>query len=170
MTDAKDLDWRPAWKRPRRVEVTERLEEPREVQTMEGHLEVVSEYIEEHGGYRLIRGVEGEVYPIAEDVYQETYDEATGGPGWYHLGEPMANVRVIDVSGTDGYVVSGYTESRGLVSYWSDAPVPTGLSLDDFCGEADELSVVDSGLDADPDCDCDNDGSGGLPALIRGWL
>ena len=43
------------------------------IETIEGDYEITDEYLSEHGGYVAIRGVDGEVYPCALDIFKETY-------------------------------------------------------------------------------------------------
>jgi hypothetical protein len=65
------------WKDCQKTEVVEAkgpFTDPQVVNTMEGDYEVDEEYIEEHGGYYLMRGVEGEVYPCARDVFEQSYE------------------------------------------------------------------------------------------------
>jgi len=66
-------EWSTAEKRPVEVEYRGPYTEPREIETLEGNFEVDEEYVEEHGGYVIIRGVRGEVYPCALDVFKQTY-------------------------------------------------------------------------------------------------
>lgn len=73
-----NVDWFGARKRPVEVEAAGPFEHRGMVETLEGDFEVDREYIREHGGYYLIRGVQGEVYPCAADVFEETYDVLAG--------------------------------------------------------------------------------------------
>jgi hypothetical protein len=66
--------WRSARKKPVEVEVRGPFTDPDVIETIEGDFEVDEAYIDEHGGYYLIRGVQGEVYPCAVDVFEETYE------------------------------------------------------------------------------------------------
>lgn len=146
MTDKGD-EWFEARKRPVAVEARGPFEDERIVDTIEGNFEIDDEYLEEHGAYYLVRGVEGEVYPCAADIFEETYEVPEGGSeGWYYEGEPMTGVRVIEEAGSGRFIVTGYTESRGLVAYEHRAPLSPGESLSDYCREGDEhvrLGVVD---------------------------
>lgn len=62
-----------AVKKPVTVEARGPYHTPREVETLEGDFEVDEEYIEQHNGYYIIRGVEGEKYPCGADIFNETY-------------------------------------------------------------------------------------------------
>lgn len=73
VVDVLDEDWTVVAKRPVLVEARGPFEDPDVVATLEGDYEVDDAYIEEHGGYVLIRGVDGEVYPCALDIFRETY-------------------------------------------------------------------------------------------------
>lgn len=74
-----DDEWKPARKKPVEVEYQGPFTDPSVVGTIEGTFEVDEEYIDEHGGYVIIRGVDGEVYPCALDIFEETYDRLDGG-------------------------------------------------------------------------------------------
>jgi DNA-directed RNA polymerase subunit RPC12/RpoP len=65
--------WQTARKKPVEVEYRGPYTDPEVVETIEGDFEVDEEYIDEHGGYVIIRGVEGEVYPCALDIFEDTY-------------------------------------------------------------------------------------------------
>lgn len=73
-------EWFQARKRPVAVEARGPYTDPDEIETLEGDFEVDDEYIDEHGGYYIIRGVEGEEYPCAADIFAKTYERVTGGP------------------------------------------------------------------------------------------
>jgi len=67
--------WRKARKKPVEVEFRGPYNDPDTIETIEGDFEVDEEYIEEHDGYVIIRGVEGEVYPCGLDIFRETYQQ-----------------------------------------------------------------------------------------------
>lgn len=67
-------EWREARKKPVKVEYRGPYDDPSEVETIEGDFEIDEEYLNEHGGYVIIRGVEGEIYPCALDIFDETYE------------------------------------------------------------------------------------------------
>ena len=67
-------DWFQVRKKPVEVEARGPYFTTDQVETLEGDHEVSEEYIEEHGGYYIIRGVEGELYPCAADIFEQTYD------------------------------------------------------------------------------------------------
>lgn len=71
-------DWRKARKKPVEVEFRGPYTDPEVVETIEGDFEVDVEYIDEHGGYVIIRGVDGEVYPCALDIFAESYELVIG--------------------------------------------------------------------------------------------
>lgn len=73
-TDGRDR-WRTARKKPVEVEFRGPYTDTETIETIEGDFEVDGEYIEEHGGYVIIRGVEGEVYPCGLDIFKETYEQ-----------------------------------------------------------------------------------------------
>lgn len=68
--------WRKARKKPVVVEFRGPYTDTETVETIEGDFEVDEEYIDEHGGYVIIRGVEGEKYPCGLDIFRETYEQA----------------------------------------------------------------------------------------------
>lgn len=139
-------DWFTARKRPVAVEAMGPFEEERVFETDEAQVAIDADYLEVHGGYYLIRGVEGEVYPCAADVFEQTYEAPAGGAdGWYYRGEPMTGVRVIEGRGGEGFIVTGYTEEHGLVAYEHDAPLRPSESLEDYCREGDEYVEVRGG-------------------------
>jgi hypothetical protein len=67
-------DWRTARKKPVEVEYKGPYSQPDILDTIEGDFEVDQEYIIEHDGYVLIRGVNDEVYPCGYDIFRETYE------------------------------------------------------------------------------------------------
>ena len=67
--------WKEARKKPVKIEYSGPYTDPSVVNTLEGDFEVDEEYIEEHGGFVLIRGVDDEVYPCALDIFNETYEK-----------------------------------------------------------------------------------------------
>lgn len=71
-------EWKSAWKKPVEVEFRGPFTETDIIETIGGDFEIDEEYIEEHGGYVIIRGVEGEVYPCAYDIFRDTYDTTRG--------------------------------------------------------------------------------------------
>lgn len=72
-------EWREAEKRPVVVDFQGPYFDTETVETLEGDFEVDSDYLEEHGGYVIISGVEGEVYPCALDVFMKTYRPPESG-------------------------------------------------------------------------------------------
>jgi hypothetical protein len=68
------MTWKPAEKKPVEVEYRGPFTDLDTIETIEGDFEIDEAYLEEHGGYVLIRGVEGEVYPCALDIFNETYE------------------------------------------------------------------------------------------------
>lgn len=42
--------------------------------TIERDFEVDEEYVEEHGRYYILRGVEGKIYPCGADIFHDTYE------------------------------------------------------------------------------------------------
>jgi len=72
MTD----EWQTARKKPVRVQFRGPYHDTDTIKTIEGNFEVDEDYIDDHGGYVIIRGVEGEVYPCGYDIFRETYDVA----------------------------------------------------------------------------------------------
>jgi hypothetical protein len=67
-------NWCAARKKPVEVEFRGPYIDPQIVETIEGDFEVDEDYIDEHGGYVIIRGIEGEVYPCGYDIFLETYE------------------------------------------------------------------------------------------------
>lgn len=68
------MEFREVRKKPVVVEAAGPFRDPTVVDTIEGEFEIDEEYIEEHGGYYIIKGVEGELYPCAEDIFHDTYE------------------------------------------------------------------------------------------------
>lgn len=68
MTDG----WFEVRKKPVEVEASGPHYDTRTVETLEGDFEVTEEYAD--GGYFLIRGVEGEIYPCDADIFEDTYE------------------------------------------------------------------------------------------------
>jgi len=69
-----DDTWRRARKRPVEVEFRGPYTDTDTIDTLEGDFEIDENYINEHGGYVVIRGVDGEVYPCGLDIFRETYE------------------------------------------------------------------------------------------------
>jgi hypothetical protein len=69
-----DRNWERARKKPVEIEFCGPFDDPQVVETIEGDFEIDDEYIENHGGYVIIRGVDGELYPCALDIFEETYE------------------------------------------------------------------------------------------------
>ena len=44
------------------------------IETIEGEFEIDDEYLAEHDGYVIIKGVDGELYPCAWDIFKQTYE------------------------------------------------------------------------------------------------
>jgi len=65
-------DWFEVRKKPKEVEARGPYYDPTVVSTLEGDFEVDEEYAE--GGFYVIRGVKGEVYPCRNDIFEATYD------------------------------------------------------------------------------------------------
>lgn len=66
--------WKQAIKKPVPVEYRGPYRDTETVETLEGDFEVDDEYLEKHGGYVIIRGVNGEEYPCALDIFRQTYE------------------------------------------------------------------------------------------------
>jgi len=73
-TNGDSKHWKPARKKPVKIQYRGPYTDPTVIETLEGDFEVDDEYIEEHGGFVVIKGVQNEVYPCGLDVFQETYD------------------------------------------------------------------------------------------------
>lgn len=71
---ADEDEWKTARKKPVEVEWRGPFTDTTTVETIEGDFEVDDDYLDAHGGYVIIRGVEGEVYPCALDVFRQTYE------------------------------------------------------------------------------------------------
>lgn len=67
-------EWQTARKKPVEVQFRGPYHDTATIETIEGDFEVDEDYIDEHGGYVIIRGVEDEVYPCGYDIFRETYD------------------------------------------------------------------------------------------------
>jgi len=78
MSNHDERCWFDVRKRPVRVEAAGPFVDLTAVETLEGDFEIDEAYIAEHGGYYLVRGVEGEVYPCAVDVFEQTYTVGAG--------------------------------------------------------------------------------------------
>lgn len=68
------MNFHPCRKKPKEVEYAGPFRNPTIVETLEGDYEVDDDYIDEHGGFVIIRGVDGERYPCALDIFHETYE------------------------------------------------------------------------------------------------
>lgn len=60
-------DWFRARKRPVVVNVREPIDPPEEIHTREGTIVATEDDL-------VIRGVEGEIYPIGREIFAKTYD------------------------------------------------------------------------------------------------
>lgn len=68
-----DTPWIKARKKPVAVEFKGPFYDPRVVETLEGNFNVDQDYIDEHEGYVVIKGVEGEIYPCGYKIFLDTY-------------------------------------------------------------------------------------------------
>ena len=68
-------NWRKAQKKPVEVKFRGPYTDTDTIKTIEGDFEVDEEYVEQHGGYVIIRGVKGEEYPCGLDIFRETYEQ-----------------------------------------------------------------------------------------------
>ena len=76
-------EWKSARKRPVKIEYRgPYYVKPTEfhpsqtndaIETIEGDFTIDDEYLQEHGGFVIIQGVDGEVYPCALDIFRKTY-------------------------------------------------------------------------------------------------
>lgn len=133
-------EWSEARKKPLEVEYRGPIDDPATAETLGGGLDIGADYLEEHGAFYLVRGTEGEVYPVAAPVFEDIYDtDAPSGAGWYYKGRPMRDVRVIliDAGSPSEYVVTGRVDGE-LVAYVHNAQLRAGDALEDYCGPADE--------------------------------
>lgn len=75
-----EREWKTARKIPIEVEWRGPFTDTDVIETIEGDFEIDKEYIEQHGGYVIIRGIDGEKYPCGLDIFNETYiDESVRG-------------------------------------------------------------------------------------------
>lgn len=74
MNQAPEDEWLTAQKKPIEVKFRGPYHDTETVETIEGDFEVDEEYIEQHGGYVIICGIEGEIYPCGYDIFRETYE------------------------------------------------------------------------------------------------
>jgi hypothetical protein len=72
-TVASKYKWRAAEKKPVGVSFRGPYYDTDEIETIEGDYEIDEEYLEEHEGYVIIEGVQGEKYPCALDIFREAY-------------------------------------------------------------------------------------------------
>lgn len=69
-----------ATKKPVEIEAEGPYTDTDKIATLEGDFEVDDEYLDEHGGYYIITGVDGERYPCAYDIFHKTYDVVDAQP------------------------------------------------------------------------------------------
>lgn len=67
-----DDEWFTVRKKPVQVEARGPIEEPEQIETEEGTMQA-------RPGDYIIRGVEGEEYPIKPDIFEETYERVQEG-------------------------------------------------------------------------------------------
>jgi hypothetical protein len=67
--------WRTARKKPVEIEFRGPYTDTDTIETIEGDFAVDEEYIDQHDGYVIIRGVGGEVYPCGLNIFRETYEQ-----------------------------------------------------------------------------------------------
>lgn len=80
-------EWFDIRKKPVEVEARGPYYDPTVVETLEGDFEVDEEYAD--GGFYIIKGVEGEVYPCQYDIFHETY-EVLDAPSAEHESIPRS--------------------------------------------------------------------------------
>lgn len=75
MSKIENKEWKKAQKKPVEIEFCGPFTDPSIINTIEGDFEVDEEYIREHRGYVIIKGIDGEIYPCALDIFEKTYEE-----------------------------------------------------------------------------------------------
>ena len=78
--DETSQGWQSVRKKPVEVEAKGPFYDPTVVDTIEGDFEVDAEYVENRGGYYLLRGVEEEVYPCGYDIFHNTFHNTFHNP------------------------------------------------------------------------------------------
>lgn len=73
-TQSDSAEWFTARKRPVTVQARGPYTDPDTLATLEGDFEIDQKYVDEHGGYYIIRGIEGEEYPCGADIFERTHD------------------------------------------------------------------------------------------------
>lgn len=71
------MNWKKARKKPLAIEYRGPYYQTDTIDTIEGEFTITKDYLEEHGGYVVIRGVDNEIYPCALDIFRETYTTNT---------------------------------------------------------------------------------------------
>lgn len=72
-------EWHQAKKRPIVVDYRGPYTDTSVIDTIEGDFDIDQEYINDHDGFVIIRGVEDEIYPCGFDIFRETYAYAGDG-------------------------------------------------------------------------------------------
>lgn len=70
-----DDNWFDVKKKPVTVQARGPYYDPHVVETLEGNFAIDEKYIEEHDGFYILRGVNGEVYPCGADIFNDTYEK-----------------------------------------------------------------------------------------------
>ena len=139
MSQDKPSEWSTARKKPVEIEYAGPFTDPDVVETIEGDFEVDEEYIGQHGGYVIIRGVEGELYPCALDIFEDTYD------AWESKAE--ANVEKWGLQSLDDLHAATSEEflelNHALMHYLHDDPDgEEDAELDVVVDELDDLAAL----------------------------
>lgn len=69
-----EMKFKPCQKKPVEVEFAGPFDNLTTIETLEGDFEVDEDYLDKHGSYVIIRGVNGELYPCATDIFEDTYE------------------------------------------------------------------------------------------------
>lgn len=70
-------EWFVAQKKPVEIQARGPYYDPCAMETLEGDFAIDQEYVEEHNGYYIIRGVNGTEYPFAADIFDDRIEEVT---------------------------------------------------------------------------------------------
>ena len=153
-------EWYPATKKPVEVDVRGPYHDPTVVETLEGDFEVDQQYIEDHDGYYIIRGVEDELYPIGADVFEKTYQLELKSITL--TVNPLESDREFVIDDSESEITVEWERGRGhSVSFttaeppsWVGEPVEAVVEIDriddpeiiEILGDRSYVSDVDNGI------------------------
>lgn len=150
-------EWFTVRKKPVEVEARGPYFTTDQVETLEGDHEVSEEYIEEHGGYYIIKGVEDELYPCAANIFEQTYDRVE------EVG-PLFTAEDVGAEITDWKMKLLKIQSNFQEAYFGDSELDKDEIVDHLMNQMRELA--EEMRDRTKELKNEDSGSGPVPVRV----